>query len=190
MAVSKTPAKSGDDSRSKVNYARLLIIAAVVLLLDQLTKLIILNTVPHGANPADGGLIPVIPGFFYIIHVYNTGAAWGLFAGQSFILGILGVVALTAIYFYRRQLELHQPFIQVIFGLLIGGIIGNMIDRFAYGHVVDFLDFHFGSYRYPAFNIADSGITIGVGLYLVAAVMEVFGIKQYDKNNEDGPNRK
>jgi len=163
---------SSSDGETPLRYAKLFAIAAAVLVLDQLTKLLILNTVPHGANPADGGLIPVIPGFFYIIHVYNTGAAWGMFSGYSYALALLGVAALAGIYFYRRQLELHLPFMQVIFGLLIGGIIGNMIDRFAYGHVVDFLDFHFGDYRYPAFNIADSAITTGVALYLIAALAE------------------
>jgi signal peptidase II len=61
---------------------------------------------------------------------------------------------------------------QVAFGLLVGGIIGNMIDRFAYGHVVDFLDFHFGTYRYPSFNIADCGITVGVVLYILATFLD------------------
>ncbi|MGE9296416.1 MAG: signal peptidase II [Puniceicoccales bacterium] len=179
--MNESPATPGTTNATRVSYRRLFIIAATVLVLDQLTKLIILNTVPPGANPADGGLIPVIPGFFYIIHVYNTGAAWGMFAGYSYILGALGGVAIAGIYFYRRQLELYKPFMQVIFGLLIGGIIGNMIDRFAYGHVVDFLDFHFGSYRYPAFNIADSGITIGVTFYLVAAILETVRGKQTSK---------
>ncbi|GHB95128.1 signal peptidase II [Cerasicoccus arenae] len=159
---------------ARVNYARLWIIAAVVLILDQVSKLWIVNTVPPGASPYDGGLIAVIPGFFYIIHVYNDGAAWGMFSGYSYILGFLGAIALGAIFYFRQQLELYRPFVQVIFGLLIGGIVGNMIDRFAYGHVVDFLDFHFGSYRYPAFNIADSGITVGVALYVIASVIESF----------------
>lgn len=166
-----------DAAPARVSYARLWIIAVTVLILDQVTKLWIVNTVPAGANPYDGGMIEVIPSFFYIIHVYNDGAAWSIFSGYSFILGLLGFVALGAIYFFRKQLELHRPFVQIIFGLLTGGIVGNMIDRFAYGHVVDFLDFHFGDYRYPAFNVADCGITIGVGLYIVLSVIE--GIKEH-----------
>ncbi|WP_309399316.1 signal peptidase II [Cerasicoccus maritimus] len=161
-----------------VSYAKLWIIAVVVLVLDQATKLWIVNSVPAGANPYDGGMIEVVPNFFYIIHVYNDGAAWSIFSGYSTILGLLGFVALGAIYFFRKQLELHRSLLQLIFGLLIGGIIGNMIDRFAYGHVVDFLDFHLGSYRYPAFNVADSGITVGVGIYIVLSLIEAFKEKK------------
>lgn len=157
---------------ASASYARLWILAAIVLVLDQATKLWILNAIPYGANPYEGGMIAVIPGFFYIIHANNDGAAWGMFAGWPYALGVLGGVALAAIYFFRKQLELHRPLVQIIFGLLIGGIIGNMIDRFAYGHVVDFLDFHFGSYRYPTFNIADSGICVGVALYVILTLID------------------
>ncbi|WP_309386150.1 signal peptidase II [Cerasicoccus frondis] len=163
-----------DAAAAKVSFKRLWIIAATVLILDQVTKLWIVNSVPAGANPYEGGMIAVIPNFFYIIHVYNDGAAWSMFSGYSFVLGLLGFVALGAIYFFRKQLELHRGLLQIIFGLLIGGIVGNMIDRFAYGHVVDFLDFHFGSYRYPAFNVADCGITIGVSIYVVLSLVETW----------------
>jgi len=168
-----------DAAPARFCYKRLFVIAAVVLVLDQLTKWWILNKLPASPHVEDG--ITVIPGFFYIIHVYNEGAAWGMFAGKAYILGLLGFVALGAIFFFRRQLELHKPFVQIIFGLLVGGIIGNMIDRFAYGHVIDFLDFHFGTYRYPTFNVADCGITIGVGLYIILTVIEGWKEKQAEK---------
>ncbi len=156
-------------------YRRLWSIAIVILVLDQATKLAIdgwlpLNTYHAYSGPQEP--VEVIPGFFYIVHIVNKGAAWGIFAGYTQILALLGLVAIGAIFFFREALGLKRPFMQVAFGLLIGGIIGNMIDRLAYGHVVDFLDFHFGSYRYPAFNIADCGITIGVGLYLIATLLE------------------
>lgn len=159
-----------DAAPARHSYARLLVIAAVVLVLDQLSKWWIIQSLPASPYVQDG--ITVIPGFFHIIHVYNEGAAWGMFTGYSSALALLGLVALAAIFLFRRHLELHRPFIQIIFGLLIGGIIGNMIDRFAHGHVVDFLDFHFGSYRYPTFNIADCGITIGVALYIILTLIE------------------
>ncbi len=170
----KSASANENSALARAGYGRLFIIAAVVLLLDQLTKLWIVNSVPASPYIADG--VTVIPGFFYIIHVYNQGAAWGMVSGYSYLLALLGAIALGMIYYFREQLELRRPFIQVIFGLLIGGIIGNMIDRFAYGHVVDFLDFHFGSYRYPTFNIADCGITIGVALYVIMALVE--GLKE------------
>lgn len=174
QAASAAP--QGKVAPARAGYARLWIIAAVVLVLDQLTKLWVVNSLPASPYINDG--ITVIPGFFHIIHVYNEGAAWGMFEGFSFVLALLGAIALGAIYYFREQLELRRPFVQVIFGLMIGGIIGNMIDRFAYGHVVDFLDFHFGTYRYPTFNIADCGITIGVGLYIILTLIEGWKEKQ------------
>lgn len=110
--------------------------------------------------------IPIIPGFFNLVHVGNTGAAWSLFAGQSTILALLALTTLVAIFFWRRSLGLRLKPVQIGFGLLCGGIVGNLLDRLVYGHVIDFLDLHFGSYIYPTFNIADSGICVGVGIYL------------------------
>lgn len=157
-------------------YRLLLSLALVVLLLDQLTKFIIVETLPEGTYflGSDKPPVTVIPGFFYIVHITNTGAAWGMFDGYTQVLGILGLVALYLIYHYRHALGLKRPVLQVAFGLLVGGIIGNLIDRFAYGHVVDFLDFHFGSYRYPSFNVADSGITVGVFLYVIVTLIDAW----------------
>lgn len=149
-----------------INYRLLWTIGLVVLGLDQLTKMWIVAQLPLGSY-GPGRWIPVIDGFFHLVHVGNTGAAWSLFTGRSTILALLALVTLGAIYFWRRSLGLRQRWMQISFGLLCGGIVGNLIDRLAYGHVVDFLDFHFGSYIYPTFNIADSGICIGVGIYFV-----------------------
>jgi len=110
--------------------------------------------------------IPIIPGFFNLVHVGNTGAAWSLFAGKSTVLALLALTTLTAIFLWRHSLGLRLKPIQISFGLLCGGIVGNLLDRLVYKHVIDFLDFHFGNYIYPTFNIADSGICIGVGIYL------------------------
>ncbi|MGE9293086.1 MAG: signal peptidase II [Puniceicoccales bacterium] len=155
-------------------YRLLLTIALVVLILDQLTKLLIVEWLPVGTYFVGSVLPPVevIPGFFYLVHITNKGAAWGMMEGYTVILGVLGIIALYAIFHYRAVLGLKRPLMQIAFGLLVGGIIGNMIDRFAYGHVVDFIDLHFGSYRYPSFNIADCGITVGVVLYILATLLD------------------
>ncbi|QYY34541.1 signal peptidase II [Ruficoccus sp. ZRK36] len=155
-------------------YRLLLTIALVVLILDQLTKLLIVEWLPVGTYFIGSVLPPVevIPGFFYLVHITNEGAAWGMMEGYTVILGVLGIIALYAIFHYRAVLGLKRPLMQIAFGLLVGGIIGNMIDRFAYGHVVDFIDLHFGSYRYPSFNIADCGITVGVVLYILATLLD------------------
>lgn len=141
-------------------------LALAIAVADQATKLWITAVLPFGAYHA-GARIDVIPGFFHLVHLGNTGAAFGIFAGRSPWLAALGIVALGAIWWFRHQLELHRTWHAVAFGLLAGGILGNVVDRIRLGYVVDFLDFHFGSYAWPAFNVADSAITVGVGLYFL-----------------------
>lgn len=146
-------------------YRWFLTLAASVLVLDQLTKWAIYRKLPLGTyGPPEH--IPVIPGFFNLVHVGNTGAAWSLFSGRSTLLAFLAVTTLVVIFACRRSLGLRQLPVQISFGLLCGGIVGNLIDRMLHHHVIDFLDFHFGSYVYPTFNVADSGICVGVIIYL------------------------
>jgi signal peptidase II len=150
-------------------YRLLLTLATTVFALDQLTKWWIVMNVPFNPMHVHGGGsdIEVIPGFFYIIHVGNTGAAWSIFSGQSLLLALLAVATLFGIYFWRHSLGLRDRIVQISFGLLCGGIVGNLLDRLLHSHVIDFVDLHFGSYIYPTFNVADSGICVGVGLYLL-----------------------
>lgn len=147
-------------------YLPLLGLALGVFALDQVTKLWIAATLPFNTYGPPGH-IEIVPGFFNLVHVGNTGAAWSLFAGRSTMLALLALVTLAAIFLCRRHLALEQRPVQVCFGLLCGGIAGNLLDRVVHGHVVDFLDFHFGSYIYPTFNVADSGIVCGVSLYIL-----------------------
>ena len=153
-------------------YRRLLIIAALVILGDQVTKMLIAARLPYGTYGEGHGAITVVRDFFYLVHVGNTGAAWSMFTGQSVLLAGLALATLAGIFFCRRALGLRDPGTQLSFGLLCGGITGNVIDRLRHGHVIDFLDFHFGSYVYPTFNVADSGICIGVVLYLWHSLRE------------------
>ncbi len=155
-------------------YRRLYITALIILVADVLSKLWIIETLPFNTyHPSES--IPVIDGFFYIVHIGNEGAAWGILSGYSTFLALFALVALAVIYRFRHTLELKRPILQLAFGMMIGGIIGNLRDRLAYGHVVDFLDFHFPfaipfileGGRYPAFNVADAGIVIGVFTYFI-----------------------
>lgn len=173
----------------KNTYTRLFVIAAIVFLLDQLTKLWIVKNITFKSYyyPQDPDVIEVIKGFFYIVHIGNEGAAWGMFSGHGEILAIFTLIALGAIYLFRESLELHRKTVQIAFGLLIGGALGNLADRMLRGHVVDFLDFHFGftiplilpNGRYPAFNLADCGIVIGVFIYVLTGFF-------YSKQEETG----
>ncbi|MDQ8195363.1 signal peptidase II [Coraliomargarita sp. SDUM461004] len=160
---------------SKLNRYRLLYVSAIIIfVLDQITKTWIFNNLPLDSYyPPES--ITVIEGFFYIVHIGNEGAAWGMFSGYGGLLALFALITLFAIYKLRHSLELHRKPMQWAFGLLIGGILGNMIDRLIHGHVIDFLDFHFPinipwimpTGRYPSFNIADCGIVIGTIIYLI-----------------------
>lgn len=154
-----------------LTYRWLLALSAGVFVLDQTTKAWICAQLPY---PTYGppGHIAVIEGFFNLVNVGNTGAAWSLFSGRSTFLALLAVATLIAIFAWRRQLGLRLWPVQASFGLLCGGILGNLTDRLLHGHVIDFLDFHFGSYTYPTFNVADSGICVGVTIYLLHSLRQ------------------
>ena len=147
-------------------YRLLWLLALTTFIADQLTKLWIIDRLRFGTYGETAGAIPVIRGFCYLVHVGNTGAAWSMFAGRSVVLATLAVATLVAIFIWRQALGLRSRTTQIAFGLLCGGIVGNLTDRLVHKHVVDFIDLHFGSYVYPTFNVADSGICIGVILYV------------------------
>jgi signal peptidase II len=148
-----------------LKYLRFWLIAGGVLAGDQASKAWIAARVPF-----ESGAIPVIPRFFYLIHVANTGAAWSMFTGKSAALAVLAALTLAVIFVWRRALGLHEPATQLCFGLLCGGIAGNLADRVARGYVIDFIDLHFGRYIYPTFNVADSAICVGVALYVARSL--------------------
>ncbi len=113
--------------------------------------------------------IPVINGYFYLVHIANEGAAWGMLSGQTYFLTSIAVIALAGMWLFRKHLGADHRIVQIAMGVFAGGVIGNLIDRVYYGHVIDFLDVHIPvvNYRWPAFNIADSAIFIGVSLYII-----------------------
>lgn len=149
---------------------RLLLTALSVFVADQLSKIWVFNNLDM-----DTGRIVVLEDFFYIVHVGNEGAAWGIFSGHGGPLTLFALIALIAIYYFRESLQLKKTPVQWLFGLICGGILGNTVDRMIHGHVIDFLDFRLPvsipvlipDGRYPAFNIADCGIVIGVISYII-----------------------
>lgn len=165
---------------SKITYHRLFGITGVILVLDQITKVLIQYSIPFETSYYPPDRITLIENFFYLVHIGNEGAAWGMFSEYREILTILAFAVLLFIYLLRKHLELNRHSIQIAFGLLIGGILGNLIDRLRVGHVIDFIDVHlpftlpyilpYG--RWPAFNIADSAIVIGMFVYLFLNVSD------------------
>lgn len=162
-------------------YKLLLIVSPAIVILDQFTKWLILENLPLHSS------ITVIPGFFDINHVRNTGAAFGLFAAsdQSFrvpffyIIAVIAVVVLAGIF---RKLPSHAVFMSWVVALVSGGLVGNLIDRLRFGNVVDFLSFHWRDamadwsllgwhlqfrWEWPSFNVADGAITIAMGMLVI-----------------------
>lgn len=152
-----------------VNKTLLLWPALAVLVLDQMTKYWIATRFPlHETQP-------LISGFFNLVHVRNRGMAFGIMnrpgADWGFILllgATLGAVALLLFWFYRLKPEDGRMAFPL--SLVLGGAAGNLLDRVRLGEVIDFLDFHLGSYHWPAFNVADSAITVGT-LWLAASLL-------------------
>jgi signal peptidase II len=144
-------------------------IAALILLVDQFTKIWIVNSYPLG----DGFSVT---DFFNIVRVHNEGAAFSFLATaggwQRWFFTGLGLVAIVAMLW---MLKMHPT--QTLFGFaiacILGGAIGNVIDRVLYGYVVDFLDFHHAGLHFPAFNVADSSITLGAACLILDEVLRV-----------------
>lgn len=145
---------------------RIAALALFILVFDQITKWF----VQRGIFPGDE--IVVIPGFFNLTHRANTGAAWSLFTGNNAVLATVALIALVVLYHTRHHFSAHRLTGQIAFGLIFGGIIGNLTDRLLPGRhaVVDFLHFYMARrgtvevYDFPAFNVADSAICTGVAL--------------------------
>jgi len=113
--------------------------------------------------------VPIINGFFNLTHVRNPGAAWGMLGGFNTWLTLLSFVMLVLLIKFRRTFIGGIPANRWALGCMLGGIVGNFIDRIRLTFIVDFLDFYSGSYHFPSFNIADAAICTGVGLYILAS---------------------
>ena len=140
-----------------------LLVALAVILLDQASKEWVRGA--FGLHES----IPVIPGFFDLTYIRNTGAAWGMFSGQNLALSLLAFGMLVVLVVFRRKLLPPGRLHRVALGLLCGGIVGNLFDRLRLDYVTDFLDFHFRGAHFPAFNVADSAICAGVFLFWLAS---------------------
>lgn len=142
-----------------------LLVALYVLLLDQASKEWV-----RGAFDLHQS-VELIPGFFNLTYIRNTGAAWGMFSGQNLTLALLALAMLVALVLFRRKILPPGALHRVALGLLCGGIAGNLFDRLRLDYVTDYLDFYIGTWHWPAFNIADSAICIGVGIYLLGTLL-------------------
>ncbi|HAM71835.1 MAG TPA: signal peptidase II [Verrucomicrobiales bacterium] len=150
---------------------RIALVAGGLFLFDQLSKLAVVNGMGMELNAER----EMVPGFFRLVHWANTGAAWSMFRGSNTPLALLALLAMVTLVWKRHHFEAHRPGGQLALGMILGGIAGNLLDRIRVGHVTDLFYFYvecrgatFGTPEmeagFPAFNIADSGICVGVGI--------------------------
>ena len=151
--------------------SRLSVAAGIVIVLDQITKIMILTFLPLYDS------IAIIPGFFSLTHIQNPGGAFGFMARQSsnfqhvtFI--AISLLALCLVLYFYMTTPTGYPWLSAGFAMIFGGAVGNLIDRVRLGKVVDFLDVYMGQMHWPAFNVADSAISIGIAVFLFHLVFQ------------------
>ena len=137
-----------------------IILFTIPFLLDLLTKGWIRNSLDIGQE------IPILP-FFSLVHIQNTGVAFGMLQGRNTILMIFAGAAIIFILFYGYKNLKQDKYLAWIMALVAGGAAGNVLDRIRFGAVTDFMDFYAGSHHWPAFNVADSSVCVGAGLLIL-----------------------
>jgi signal peptidase II len=142
-----------------------------VLALDHLTKWLVIRAWPETTYEPP---VEVIPGFFSLVHYRNRGAAWGIFADHTMLLALVSLAVFVAMIVYFRRLTEDVPERAIALGAVLGGVVGNLIDRLFRHEVVDFLLFYWGDWHtrsFPAFNIADSAITCGIAVFIISSFL-------------------
>ena len=182
METCKTASFVGED-KSRVSSDKqrrglglFLIVAALVVTFDQLSKLWIRAHLALGESLS-------ITGRLSLTYVGNTGSAFGLLANQTFLLIIIGIASLLLVLLFLRYLSRVTTLSMVSIGLIWGGAIGNLVDRLHFGYVTDFIYFRlWGSFHWPAFNVADAAITVGVFVLIYSFYKSGLFSKEYERN--------
>ena len=145
---------------------KLAIISLICIIIDQVIKVIVTTNMEFAHS------INVINNFFRITYLQNTGAAWSILSGNRILLIIVTLIALGIIYFVFLKDKKIKNYESILLGILLGGIIGNLIDRVRFGYVIDYLDFNLFSYHYPVFNFADICIVVSIIILLIISLKE------------------
>ncbi len=157
-----SPPPRGEGLGERVGMTRWLGLSALIVILDQITKLWISHHFIYGEHL-------VVTDFFNLVLAHNSGAAFSFLSDaggwQRWLFTAIAVIAAVWITWLLRKHE-HEKLFCFTLALILGGALGNLIDRIVYGYVVDFLDFYWGSYHFPAFNVADAAITCGAALLI------------------------
>ncbi len=152
-------------------YIRFSAVAIAVVVLDQISKAAVLKLMPLYKS------IVVIPGLFNLTHVHNPGGAFSFLAHNGspwrhWIFFGAGFFALALILYFHSQTPKTHPYLALALSLIFGGAIGNLVDRVRFGEVVDFLDFYAGPWHWPTFNVADSAVTVGIGIFVAHLIFK------------------
>ncbi|GLB61250.1 signal peptidase II [Cytobacillus sp. NCCP-133] len=156
------------------------IIALFVIALDQLTKWLIVKNFELGES------VKVVEDFLYITSHRNRGAAWGILQGQMWFFYVITAIVIIGIIYYIQKAAKGKLLLGVSLGLMLGGAIGNFIDRVYRKEVVDFINTYIFGYDFPVFNIADSALVIGVGMLMIQMLLEEREAKKEKSYGENG----
>jgi len=140
------------------------IISIISFILDQLTKYLVINFISFNET------ITIIPKFFYLTYVKNTGGAFSILNNNTWFLLLIGLICIFFLFNYIIKKEKFNSLEKIYLGLIIGGTLGNLIDRITYGSVIDYIGVIIGSYYFPVFNIADICIVIGAILLIIDSI--------------------
>ncbi|MFE7061970.1 signal peptidase II [Sutcliffiella sp. NPDC057660] len=151
------------------------LIALFIIIVDQVTKYLVVQYMELGEN------IPIIENFLYLSSHRNQGAAWGILQGQMYFFYIITMLVVIGLIIYLQKLPNDQKWMKFALSLMLGGAVGNFIDRLLHQEVIDFINTFIFSYDFPIFNVADSALVIGVGIILVLTLLE--GKKEKELSN-------
>lgn len=148
-----------------------IILSIIFLIVDQISKILVSNNLTSK--------VTIINNFFYLTKAYNKGAAWSILKGERLFLILVALVTITLLLIYIKKNNIRKKSNIIAFSLIIGGALGNLLDRIIYGYVIDFLDFVIINYDFPIFNLADTFIVIGIILLLIQTY------RKEDKNDNN-----
>jgi signal peptidase II len=152
---------AGQGSEGVAKPAILLLTALAILLSDQLTKALVV------ANVVVGERVPVVGDVVQIWHAQNAGAAFSLFQGGTLIFLVVSILSVGMVAYFHRTLRERAWWLHVVLGIVLGGTLGNFVDRVRQGYVTDWVSVGIGDLRWPTFNVADSSIVVGIGVLVI-----------------------
>lgn len=145
----------------------MIIFIPLVVIIDIISKLLVSNNLLLSKS------VTIIPNFFYLTYAHNYGGAWSIFENNTLAITIISFIVILGISYYIFKNKVTRKIEIIGYSLLLGGAIGNLIDRIIYGYVIDFFDFYIFGYDFPIFNIADIGIVTGIILLLISMILEM-----------------